>query len=119
MKHYLLEKIIARTNQTAKFLNKIKLRQLACTTRAKSILENTTIREEYVKCGREFCGELHGPCYYAYWKDPEVKKLKKKYICTYLSPAKDKPELLKNDNDNSNKMSSEQYVYDELHKTKG
>jgi hypothetical protein len=26
----------------------------------------------------------HGPYYYAYWKDPETKKLKKKYIGTHM-----------------------------------
>jgi hypothetical protein len=26
------------------------------------------------------CELRHGPYYYAYWKDPESKKLKKKYI---------------------------------------
>ena len=58
---------------------------------------------EYVKCGKEICKQLHGPYYYAYWKDLESKMLKKKYIGTYLPPTKDKPEL-KNDNYNSNKM---------------
>jgi hypothetical protein len=60
---------------------------------------NATIKEEYVSCGNEWCcskGNLtdtnvpkedrfhnigrHGPYYYAYWKDPTTKKLKKKYI---------------------------------------
>jgi hypothetical protein len=42
---------------------------------------NHTIREEFVKCGKEFCLQCpHGPYYYAYWKDPTTKKLKKKYI---------------------------------------
>jgi hypothetical protein len=48
--------------------------------RAKSIPENATIRKEYIKCGKEMCELKHGPYYYAYWKDPESKKLKKKYI---------------------------------------
>ncbi len=42
---------------------------------------NHTIREEFVKCGKEYCLQCpHGPYYYAYWKDIETKKLKKKYI---------------------------------------
>lgn len=42
---------------------------------------NHTIREEFVKCGKEFCLQCpHGPYYYAYWKDSTTKKLKKKYI---------------------------------------
>ena len=30
------------------------------------------------------CEIEHGPYYYAYWKDPESKRLKKKYIGDYL-----------------------------------
>ncbi|MGD9673686.1 MAG: hypothetical protein AB7U98_09435 [Candidatus Nitrosocosmicus sp.] len=42
---------------------------------------NHKIREEYVKCGKEFCLQCpHGPYYYAYWKDSTTKKLKKKYL---------------------------------------
>ena len=42
---------------------------------------NHTIREEFVKCGTEFCLQCpHGPYYYAYWKDSTTKKLKKKYL---------------------------------------
>jgi hypothetical protein len=55
---------------------------------SKSIPENSTIRKEYVKCGKTPCyHEKHGPYYYAYWKDPETKKLKKKYIGQYLQPS--------------------------------
>jgi hypothetical protein len=68
------------TNKSINFITRIKSMQLACSDRAKSIPENATIREEYVKCGKETCKEKHGPYYYAYWKDPESKKLKKKYI---------------------------------------
>ena len=75
-----LEKLLANANRTTeratRFLNKIKSRQLACINRTKSIPENATIRKEYVKCGKEMCEENHGPYYYAYWKDPESKKLK-------------------------------------------
>ena len=42
---------------------------------------NHTIREEFVKCGKEFCLQCpHGPYYYAYWKDSTTKKIKKKYL---------------------------------------
>lgn len=42
---------------------------------------NHTIREEFVKCGKEFCLQCpHGPYYYAYWKDSTTKKLKKVYL---------------------------------------
>jgi hypothetical protein len=79
-----IQKLLANANKTTekatKFLNKIKSRQLACANRVKSIPENATIRKEYVKCGKETCEQKHGPYYYAYWKDHETKKLKKKYI---------------------------------------
>ena len=75
------EKIIAHSNKTAKFINKLKSRQLACVNRAKSV---QLCFPEYVKCGKETCEEVHGPYYYAYWKDPAAKKLKKKYIGTYM-----------------------------------
>ena len=84
------EKIIEHKNKALNFINRIKLKKLDCENRAKSIPENATIRKEYVKCGKEICEEKHGPYYYAYWKDPDNKKLKKKYIGTYL-PTKDKP----------------------------
>jgi hypothetical protein len=83
-----LQKLLAKANKTTeratKFLNKIKSRQLACVNRAKSVPENATIRKEYIKCGKEMCELKHGPYYYAYWKDPENKKLKKKYIGDHM-----------------------------------
>ena len=71
-------KLIARV-QT---LNaKEESKRLACQTRSKSLPKNATIRKEFVKCKKPDCYyERHGPYYYAYWKDPETKKLKKKYI---------------------------------------
>jgi hypothetical protein len=42
---------------------------------------NANIRKEFVKCGKKNCNDCpHGPYYYAYWRDPYIKKLKKKYI---------------------------------------
>ena len=77
-KHTSLEKVLANANkaieESTKFINKIKSRQLACVNRAKSIPENATIRKEYIKCGKEICEQKHGSYYYAYWKDPESKK---------------------------------------------
>ena len=74
-----LLKVLEDANKTFeksnKFLNKIKSRELASNTRAKSIPENATIREEYVKCGKEMCEQKHGPYYYAYCKEPETKKI--------------------------------------------
>jgi hypothetical protein len=88
-----LQKVLANANKTTeratKFINKIKSRQLACVNRAKSIPENATIRKEYIKCGKEICEQKHGPYYYAYWKDPETKKLKKKYVGDHMPKDKE------------------------------
>jgi hypothetical protein len=95
-----LQKLLTKANKTTeratKFLNKIKTRQLACANRIKSIPNNATIRKEYIKCGKQMCELKHGPYYYAYWKDPESKKLKKKYIGDHIPSDK------KSNNDYSN-----------------
>jgi hypothetical protein len=87
------QKVLANANKTIEkstiFLNKIKSRQLACANRAKSIPENATIRKEYIKCGKQICEQKHGPYYYAYWKDPESKKLKKRYIGDHMPKNKE------------------------------
>jgi hypothetical protein len=89
--------VLARANKkiekSNKFINKIKSIEAACTGRAKSIPKNATIRKEYIKCGKEFCEEPHGPYFYGYWKDPQSKKLNKKYIGSYMPENK---EQLKN-----------------------
>jgi hypothetical protein len=60
---------------------KEKTMKLACQYRSKSVPKNATIRKEFVKCKKPNCyRQLHGPYYYAYWRDPETKRLKKKYI---------------------------------------
>ncbi len=95
-----LQKVLANANKaiekSTKFINKIKSRQLACANRTKSIPKNATIRKEYIKCGKDMCVQKHGPYYYAYWKDPECKKLKKKYIGDHM--PKNKEQESKNDN---------------------
>ena len=71
-------RLIARVQA---FDDKEKLIKLACQTRSKSIPKNATIMNEYVKCRKPNCHRSrHGPYYYAYWKDAETKKLKKRYI---------------------------------------
>jgi hypothetical protein len=68
--------------------NKERSKKLACQSRSKLIPKNATIRKEYIKCkkpDRQY--ERHGPYYYAYWKDPETKKLKKKYIGRHYYPV--------------------------------
>jgi hypothetical protein len=68
--------------------NKERSKRLACQTRSKSIPKNATIRKEYVNCKKPDCyHKKHGPYYYAYWKDPITKKLKKKYIGRHYYPA--------------------------------
>ena len=98
------QKVLANANKaiekSTKFINKIKSRELACANRAKSIPENATIRKEYIKCGKEVCEQKHGPYYYAYWKDPESNKLKKKYIGDHMPNN----EELNNDCNNNNQI---------------
>ena len=87
-KHTSLQKVLANANKTieksTKFLNKMKSKQLAYANRLNSVPDNATIRKEYIKCGKEMCELEHGPYYYAYCKDPETKKLKKKYIGDHM-----------------------------------
>lgn len=87
-KHTSLQKALVNANKavekSTKFINKVKSRQLASSRRAKSVPENATIRTEYIKCGKQLCEIEHGPYYYAYWKDPRSKKLKKKYIGRHM-----------------------------------
>jgi hypothetical protein len=107
-KHTSFQKILADANKTiersTKFLNKIKSRQLACANRAKSIPQNATIRKEYIKCGKEMCELKHGPYYYAYWKDPESKKLKKKYIGNHMPKDKELKNYSNNDDQTYEQM---------------
>ena len=88
-----LQKVLANANKAVeksnKFINKIKSRELACANRAKLIPENATIRQEYIKCGKQMCEIEHGPYYYAYWKDSQSKKLKKKYIGDHMPESKE------------------------------
>jgi hypothetical protein len=48
--------------------------------------KNATIREEFIKCGKDTCNLCpHGPYYYAYWRDKtnnSKSKLRKKYLGT-------------------------------------
>ena len=90
-----LEKVLAHAKKTAeksrKFIDKIESKKQSSTSRARSVPENATIRQEYIKCGKKPCYHgKHGPYYYAYWKDHETKKLRKKYIGTYMSENSDK-----------------------------
>jgi hypothetical protein len=92
-KHTSLQKVLINANKaiekSTKFINKIRSRHIACANRAKSIPENATIRKEYITCGKEICKQKHGPYYYAYWKDHETKKLKKKYIGDHMPEDKE------------------------------
>jgi hypothetical protein len=78
-------KLIARAQALD---NKEKSIKLACQSRSKSVPKNATIREEFVKCKKSNCyRQKHGPYYYAYWKDPETKRLKKRYIGRHYFPS--------------------------------
>jgi hypothetical protein len=71
--------------------NKEKSIKLACQFRSKSVSKHATIREEFVKCKKPNCYRLqHGPYYYAYWKDPDTKRLKKRYIGSHYYPSDEK-----------------------------
>lgn len=64
------ENLVAKMNSKKEIANR----------NSKTIPQNATIREEYVRCGKDFCLKCeHGPYYYAYWRD-KSGKLKKKYI---------------------------------------
>jgi hypothetical protein len=80
-----LDKLMKKANKpiahVQKLNNKYESRKRAYQSRSKSIPKNATIIKENVKCKKPncYCGR-HGPYYYAYWKDPETKRLRKKYI---------------------------------------
>jgi hypothetical protein len=82
MPFWKLMKKINKTIALVKILNaKHESSVSRCSNRAKLVPMNATIRKEYVKCKKSnCCYERHGPYYYAYWKDPASKKLRKKYI---------------------------------------
>lgn len=73
-----LDRIMNRAHSEINKFQEIETRRSKIESRLPS---NHTIREEFVKCGKEFCLQCpHGPYYYAYWKDSTTKKLKKKYL---------------------------------------
>jgi hypothetical protein len=59
------QKVLAKANKTiensTKFLNRIKLKQLACANRAKSIPENATIRKDTLSVERRYVNKSMGP----------------------------------------------------------
>jgi hypothetical protein len=68
-------------NQAQSNISKFKEMESIQSCIDSTLPSNHTIREEFVKCGKEFCLQCpHGPYYYAYWKDSTTKKLKKKYL---------------------------------------
>jgi hypothetical protein len=90
-----LEEIMAEGNKLIARVETLNNREesirLACQSRSKSIPKNATIRKEFVKCKKPNCyRRQHGPYYYAYWKDPETKRLKKKYIGKQYYPMHNK-----------------------------
>ena len=74
------EKSIFLIKESEKVLVKINSKIQTTSINFKSIPKKATIRKEYVKCRQDMClGCIHGPYYYAYWRD-QSRKLKKKYI---------------------------------------
>jgi hypothetical protein len=61
-KHTSLQKLLAKANKTT---------------------------ERAIKCGKQMCELRRRPYYYAYWKDPESKKLKKRYVGDYMPKNKE------------------------------
>ncbi len=78
---------IEKTNKRIKSINtKFEYSINSLLLNHKSIPENATIREEFIRCGKENCNLCpHWPYYYAYWKDKikdNKSKLRKKYLGT-------------------------------------
>jgi hypothetical protein len=80
----LLEEAKETRERVAKFVNRINSERQTSINNAKDIPKNATIRSGYVDCGKLDCGLTHGPYFYAYWKDKENGKLRKKYIGKHL-----------------------------------
>jgi hypothetical protein len=77
-------RLIARVQSLNKKEESMKI---ACQSRSKTVPKNATIRKEFVKCKKpDCCQRNHGPYYYAYWKDPETKRLKKRFIGSHYFP---------------------------------
>ncbi len=75
------EELDSVMNKAQSDINKFQEMETRHSPIGSTLPSNYTIREEFVKCGKEFCLHCpHGPYYYAYWKDSTTKKLKKKYI---------------------------------------
>ena len=67
-------------------------REISLTLARNGFLTYATMRnlnkKENIKCKKSNCyHKEHGPYYYAYWKDPITKKLKKKYIGRHYYPV--------------------------------
>lgn len=75
-------KEIEKTNERIKMINnKFNDNAYSVLLNHNSLPDNASIREEFVKCGKETCNLFpHGPYYYAYWKDSINKKIIKKYV---------------------------------------
>jgi len=87
---YLIAEIKKHQEKASKFISKTESNKQTSINNSKDLPNNATIRREYIDCGKLDCQWVHGPYYYAYWKD-EDGKLHKKYIGKYL-PASIKNE---------------------------
>jgi hypothetical protein len=81
-------KLLKQCRKTAergeKLLKKFDATKESSINNLKSVPKNVTIKKEYIKCGKPLCPLKHGPYYYAYWKDANNGKLRKKYIGKYF-----------------------------------
>jgi hypothetical protein len=85
----LKKKIDKQLERSKKWITKLNAKEATSIRNSKNIPSNTTIRQEYVKCGKWDCPRCeHGPYYYAYSK--ENGKLRKKYIGEYRPSMRDK-----------------------------
>ncbi len=67
-------------------INQFKEIEISSKTILNALPKNASIREEFIKCGKDACNLCpHGPYYYAYWKEKtkdNQNKLRKKYLGT-------------------------------------
>ena len=58
-----------RMERHRKVINRLKEVRSSSIQRFNDILGISTIKREYVKCGKDVCELSHGPYYYAYCKE--------------------------------------------------
>ncbi len=75
-----------KDKENSVFMKIIQFQEMEKLSKARfnAIPKNVTIKEEFIKCGKDACNRCpHGPYYYAYWRDKtkdKKGKLQKKYL---------------------------------------